>query len=77
VRVDLLLLAAFCIPLLFPCSERSGGEAWCAVISLDDQFYDCAYFNWAQCDQTVRGVGGYCQRNPWYQGRGSRRHSSR
>jgi hypothetical protein len=30
--------------------------------------WDCSYHTWQQCIASVRGAGGSCQANPWYEG---------
>lgn len=37
---------------------------WCAYY--DWSTYNCGFVSFEQCLATVRGIGGYCARNPWY-----------
>jgi hypothetical protein len=30
---------------------------------------NCGFVTWQQCMQTVSGIGGHCERNPFYTGR--------
>jgi hypothetical protein len=39
---------------------------WCSV---NRGRWGCSYYNRAQCEASVSGVGGYCTRNPNYRGR--------
>lgn len=43
---------------------------WCSQLFQSSYQRSCAYSNYAQCEQTVSGVGGYCYANPAFaQGR--------
>jgi Protein of unknown function (DUF3551) len=44
---------------------------WCAQYSRDDG-RNCGFVNYAQCMETVRGIGGYCEPNLFYTGRAER-----
>jgi hypothetical protein len=42
---------------------------WCAVYGGGDRGTSatvCSFTSFAQCQATVRGVGGFCQQNPAY-----------
>jgi len=40
---------------------------WCAYYSgRSGGTYNCGFVNFKQCQATVNGIGGYCQRNPAY-----------
>ena len=40
---------------------------WCAhYTGRDGGSYNCGFTSIAQCQATVSGIGGYCQRNPRY-----------
>jgi Protein of unknown function (DUF3551) len=43
---------------------------WCAQYSSDDGGggRNCGFVSWEQCMETVRGMGGDCQRNLFYEG---------
>lgn len=54
---------------------------WCAVYSGSmGGSSNCGFSTFQQCLNTVRGIGGFCQRNNWYQAptptRRSRRQST-
>lgn len=44
---------------------------WCA--RYDWSTYNCGFVSFEQCLATVRGIGGFCERNPRYTGPESRR----
>ncbi len=39
---------------------------WCAYYSGRSGSYNCGFVSFKQCQATVSGIGGYCQRNPSY-----------
>lgn len=39
---------------------------WCA--RYDWTTYNCGFVSFQQCLATVRGIGGFCERNPRYAG---------
>ena len=43
---------------------------WCAQYSSEDGDggKNCGFVSWEQCMQTVRGIGGDCVRNLFYEG---------
>jgi len=42
---------------------------WCAYYSgRGGNSYNCGFVSFAQCQATVNGIGGFCQRNPSYVG---------
>ena len=38
---------------------------WCANLGGRDGGWDCGYYSFEQCMATARGLGGFCQPNPW------------
>jgi hypothetical protein len=44
-----------------------GAEAapWCAQYSSRAGGTNCGFYSFEQCQQTVRGIGGFCNRNPF------------
>ena len=38
---------------------------WCAALGGRDGGWDCGYYSFEQCMATARGLGGFCQPNPW------------
>lgn len=47
---------------------------WCGVRNDRSGAQSCYFATYAQCMQTMSGIGGYCIRSPYY--RGGRRHLS-
>jgi hypothetical protein len=41
---------------------------WCAVLADRSGAMSCYYSTYHQCMQTVRGIGGYCMRSPYFGG---------
>jgi hypothetical protein len=41
---------------------------WCARYPRDIGGYACYYTSFEQCMTTMRGIGGYCIRSPFYRG---------
>jgi Protein of unknown function (DUF3551) len=38
---------------------------WCARYSTPGGGSNCGFYSFAQCQATVSGIGGFCQRNPF------------
>jgi Protein of unknown function (DUF3551) len=38
---------------------------WCSYYGGRSSAHACAFSSWEQCMETVRGIGGYCQVNPY------------
>jgi Protein of unknown function (DUF3551) len=38
---------------------------WCSQYFSRGAAHACAFTSWAQCMDTVRGIGGYCYANPY------------
>jgi hypothetical protein len=38
---------------------------WCAHYSTPGGSTNCGFYSFAQCQATVSGIGGFCQRNPF------------
>jgi len=47
-------------------SARADGP-WCAFYEVST--YNCGFYSWQQCYDTIRGVGGWCRPN-FFQGYG-------
>lgn len=65
-RACLLLLIGSAALWLGGCANRPQHQAWCTVFNGDSGVNDCGYATWQQCQATVSGVGGFCERNPHY-----------
>jgi hypothetical protein len=52
-------------------SGTASAAPWCAYY--DAYTYNCGFRTFEQCLATISGAGGFCQRNPYEQGRPERR----
>jgi Protein of unknown function (DUF3551) len=48
-------------------TAKAQNYPWCAVLNMGDATYNCGFVTREQCMATVSGIGGFCQRNDWYQ----------
>ena len=60
------LLAAPLMMLVSAGSASAQNYPWCAVYSLRGGATNCGFVSFAQCQATVTGIGGFCQRNSMY-----------
>jgi hypothetical protein len=68
-------LIALCTPLLITAAQAETNYPWCAYLGMHDGGgVNCGFTTLRQCEATISGVGGYCDRNPRYRGS---RHSQR
>jgi len=59
-------LAAAMITLPLPAQAQN--YPWCAHYSGGrGGAMNCGFTTFEQCLETVRGIGGFCERNDWYQ----------
>lgn len=72
-RSSVLVLAMLAAPILLPPSAARAYERpydpypWCAVYGGDmSGASNCGFRTWEQCMATVRGVGGFCEPNQFY-----------
>jgi hypothetical protein len=40
---------------------------WCATYNDKYGSHNCGFVTFEQCLATVRGIGGFCGQNPWFQ----------
>ena len=74
-RFNLAFLAALTIAaMLAPARPAAAIEyPWCAQYTGDDDGgRNCGFVSHEQCMQTVRGMGGFCERNLFYTGAAER-----
>jgi hypothetical protein len=68
-----LLLAALALPVLSSSAARADPYKWCAHLvdpgGGGEFANECYYFTLKQCRDTLRGLPGSCQPNPFYDGR--------
>ena len=66
---SLLLLAAL-LPLAAPSAQANEPQPpWCAVYgggSDGGGGTNCGFFTLQQCRETISGMGGFCEPNPFY-----------
>jgi len=66
-------LATFAAMLLLAPSETAASEyPWCAQYTGHTSGRNCGFVSEEQCLQTVRGMGGFCERNLFYTGSSER-----
>lgn len=54
---------------LTPAAAQADPYRWCAELGGgSDSFTNCYFITLAQCEATVRGVGGFCRHNHFYTG---------
>ncbi len=64
-----VLSAVSALTLLMPAAGRADPYSWCAVYgSGRDGGRNCGFVSFEQCMQTIRGMGGFCERNAFYTG---------
>jgi hypothetical protein len=66
-----LMCAATAVMVITMTSAASAQGApvwpWCAVMTLKDGLStNCGFANVRQCEQTINGIGGWCEPNPRY-----------
>ena len=49
-----------------PAAQARTNYPWCAYLRLNGESTNCGFDTRAQCEATVDGIGGYCQRNLSY-----------
>ncbi|AXK79786.1 DUF3551 domain-containing protein [Pseudolabrys taiwanensis] len=68
-RLVLPALLALCAFVLAPNSSRAVEYPWCAQYSGDGGGgRNCGFSTLQQCEATVSGIGGFCERNSFYTG---------
>jgi hypothetical protein len=65
-----LLATIFFVALAAPIPAAAIEYPWCAQYSGDDGDggRNCGFVSQEQCMETVRGMGGFCERNLFYTG---------
>jgi hypothetical protein len=51
---------------LFCDHAKAQNYPWCAVYDEGGPVYNCGFTTLDQCNATVSGIGGFCERNDWY-----------
>jgi hypothetical protein len=53
---------------MFGSAAQAQNYPWCSIYSGDmGGAQNCGFVSFQQCLENVRGIGGFCQRNDWYQ----------
>jgi hypothetical protein len=63
----IVLLSAFALAFVAQAGKPAQAEVvypWCAFHNAST--YTCGFRSFYQCLETIRGIGGYCARNPRY-----------
>ena len=59
-------LAALIAGLMTAPSAQAREYPWCAIYAGNSGVQNCGFVTFQQCLATIRGMGGFCQRNPLY-----------
>lgn len=71
IRLGMFAAAAFAALItMMPSAGQADPYKWCANYSGDDGGggTNCGFVTLEQCRATISGMGGYCDRNPFYTG---------
>lgn len=52
---------------LSPRAQARSNYPWCAYYGSGFSGNNCGFTSFEQCLENVRGIGGFCQKNDWYQ----------
>jgi hypothetical protein len=58
-------------------SAQAQNFPWCSYYNGSDGARNCGFVSFEQCQQNVRGIGGFCNRNPQYSPPPGPHHSRR
>jgi hypothetical protein len=67
-RGILLILALLGVGILSQ-PAQADPYRWCAQYSGRNGAVNCYFKTYEQCRAAISGVGGFCRRNTWYNGR--------
>jgi Protein of unknown function (DUF3551) len=65
-RLTALALAAFVLAGASS-AARAQNYPWCAHYDTGDNAYNCGFVTFGQCQMTISGMGGFCERNTQFQ----------
>ncbi len=68
-RVFALIAAGVTLAAAVPAVSHADPYRWCAEYNTGDSARNCGFVTYRQCMATVSGIGGFCERNPFYTGR--------
>ena len=66
-RILLFLLGVYIAAVAVGTRAEAQNYPWCARYNNGDNGQNCGFINFAQCMETVRGIGGFCMQNNTYQ----------
>jgi hypothetical protein len=63
-----LVVGLMAAMIMLPLPARAQNYPWCAHYSGGSMggAMNCGFTTFEQCLETVRGIGGFCERNDWY-----------
>ncbi len=67
-RILLALSAAYIAAISGGTPAQAQNYPWCAFLTMGDDggATNCGFVSFEQCMETVRGMGGFCERNTQY-----------
>ena len=68
-RVVALIAAGMALAGALPTISHADPYRWCAEYNTGDSTRNCGFVTYRQCMATVSGIGGFCEHNPFYDGR--------
>jgi hypothetical protein len=65
-----ILAALAALAAFAPSAGQADPYPWCAQYGGGDRSggRNCGFVTWEQCMASVRGIGGFCETNPFYTG---------
>jgi hypothetical protein len=66
-QIPLFALALLAAAIAFGTGAKAQNYPWCAFYDAGDEAVVCGFVSFEQCLATVRGIGGFCDRNNLYQ----------
>jgi hypothetical protein len=68
-RLLALIAAGVTFAAAVPAISHADPYRWCAQYTGRGAARNCGFVTYRQCMATVSGIGGFCERNPFYNGR--------
>jgi len=65
-KISLLALAVVVATVADGSGAKAQNYPWCAFYDAGDEAINCGFVSFDQCLATVRGIGGFCDRNNLY-----------
>ena len=66
-KTSLFALALVVVSFAAGSGAKAQNYPWCAFYDAGDEAIVCGFVSFEQCLATVRGIGGFCDRNNLYQ----------